>query len=214
MVKKFEDISGQKWNHLIAIEFSGRNKFGQQIWLFECDCVLKTRKQLALNNVKTGKTKSCGCETKRIVTIKHGMSGTRLHRIWTNMHYRCYNKKCRRYKDYGGMNIQIHNEWLGTNGFQNFYNWSMKNGYQDNLTIDRINNNFGYSPDNCKWSTNLEQQRRKRNNVLLTFNGKTQTISQWAEESELSNTILYSRHKRGWNDNQILTTPIDVEKEK
>ena len=114
------------------------------------------------NHLKSGKIKSCGCLNKQ-GNPKHGLRYTRLYRIWINMKTRCYNKNTNRYKDYGARGITICNEWR--NDFMSFYNWSMNNGYDENLTIDRINNDKNYEPSNCRWITVKEQNRNKRNNI-------------------------------------------------
>ena len=97
---------------------------------------------------------------------KYKKNNSRLYSIWTNMKTRCNNNSCKGYKDYGGRGIKICEEW---NDFKSFYEWAMKNGYSDDLTIDRIDVNGNYEPNNCKWSTVIEQANNKRNNIL--FNG-------------------------------------------
>ena len=117
--------------------------------------------------VKTGNTKSCGCyKVKRIRerTTKHGLGATRLYNIWNNIKNRTLNPKHRQYSDYGGRGITLCDEWLDV---QNFYNWAISNGYSDGLSIDRIDNDGGYCPENCRWTTSTIQnrnQRMKKNN--------------------------------------------------
>ena len=121
-------------------------------------------------DIKSGNTKSCGCYQKRRMsdTLKtHGLGYTRLYRIWTNMKDRVFNTKNKRYSDYGGRGITICDDWLDV---QNFYNWAMSNGYEENkgLSIDRIDNNGNYCPENCRWTTQTIQtrnQRIKKNNT-------------------------------------------------
>ena len=114
------------------------------------------------------------------------------------MKQRCYNINYTYYKDYGGRGIAVCDEWL--NDFQAFYEWSMNNGYKDNLTIDRIDNNKGYSPNNCRWVTRKTQVQNRRNNVYITYDGKTQTLSQWADELGVRYNTLVLRHIRGWKN--------------
>lgn len=118
------------------------------------------------------------------------------------MKTRCYNKDNPDYKDYGGRGITICDEWL--NDFMAFYYWSINNGYKDNLTIDRIDNNKGYSPDNCRWVDVKTQTNNTRRNVLLSYNGKTQSMAQWAKELNISYNTIICRHRKGYTDEECL----------
>ena len=116
-----------------------------------------------------------------------------------------YNKNSIQYKDYGGRGITICDEWL--NDFQAFYNWSMSNGYKDNLTIDRINVNGNYEPSNCRWATNEEQANNRRDNVKITYKGMTKTISEWAEYLGVNRKSFSSRVTRKWDIDRIFNQP-------
>lgn len=112
---------------------------------------------------------------------KHGLSKTRIYRIWRLMKRRCYNQNSENYHRYGGRGIKVCDEWR--NSFMNFYNWSMSNGYNDNLTLDRKDNDADYMPSNCRWATFKDQENNRGNfNIKITYDGKTQTLMQWAEE--------------------------------
>ena len=137
--------------------------------------------------------------------VKHGLSKTRLHRIWHSMYSRCYYPTTNQYKNYGGKGITICEEWKHLEGFLNFYKWAIENGYQDNLTIDRIDNEKGYFPQNCRWITPKEQANHRRTNVYYTFNGETKTSKQWCEIYQISQTTFLDRLKRGWTLEQALT---------
>lgn len=137
--------------------------------------------------------------------VKHGLSNTRLHRIWHSMYCRCYYKSTNQYKNYGGRGIKVCEEWEHMQGFINFYNWAINNGYKETLTLDRIDNNKGYCPSNCRWITPKEQSNNRRNNVYYTFNGETKTSKQWCELYNISQTTLLDRLKRGWTLEQALT---------
>lgn len=137
--------------------------------------------------------------------VKHGLSNTRLHKIWHSMYCRCYYKSTNQYKNYGGRGIKVCEEWKHMQGFINFYNWAISNGYKETLTLDRINNNKGYCPSNCRWITPKEQSNNRRNNVYYTFNGETKTSKQWCELYNISPTTLSDRLKRGWTLEQALT---------
>lgn len=132
------------------------------------------------------------------MTYTHGMSGTRLHRIWKSMRTRCNNPNCLSYKNYGGRGIKICDEW---DEFLNFYNWAIYNGYSDNLTLDRIDNNSGYRPDNCRWVTVKEQCNNQRKNIYVTYNGKKCHPKEVSELSGISfNTIYSARNVQGITD--------------
>ena len=103
-------------------------------------------------------------------------------------------------------------EWK--NNFLSFYNWSIKNGYKDGLTIDRINNDGIYEPNNCRWITRKEQNNNMRKNKIIKYNGKEQTISQWAKEFGLNRIALYYRIKRGWSIEKALITPLKINNNK
>lgn len=190
----FIDLTGQRFGRLTVlkraddlIQPSGQHKTQ---WLCKCDCgnVLTVQG----NNLKNGHTKSCGCYlTDNPSHAKHNKCSTRLYKCWKHIKQRCYDKKAKGYADYGGREITVCDEWL--HDFQAFYDWAMTNGYKDDLTIDRIDNNKGYSPDNCRWATKKEQANNKRNNHLITYNGKTQTLAQWADELHTNYKKLYSR---------------------
>ena len=137
--------------------------------------------------------------------VKHGLSNTRLHKIWHSMYCRCYYKSTNQYKNYGGRGIKVCEEWKHIQGFINFYNWAINNGYKETLTLDRIDNNKGYCPSNCRWITPKEQSNNRRNNVYYTFNGETKTSKQWCELYNISQTTLSDRLKRGWTLQQALT---------
>ena len=126
---------------------------------------------------------------------KHGMSDTRLHKIWMKMRGRCYVVNNDHYKWYGARGITICNEWR--DDFKAFYDWSMAHGYRDDLTIDRIDVNGNYCPENCRWVTMKEQCNNKRSNVYLEINGVTKNVRQWSEETGVKYATIYMRHKRG-----------------
>lgn len=138
-------------------------------------------------------------------SVKHGLSKTRLHRIWHSMYCRCYYSSTNQYKNYGGKGIKVCEEWKHIEGFINFYNWAIKNGYEENLTLDRIDNDKDYCPSNCRWKTPKEQSNHRTNNVHYTFNGETKTSKQWCEIYNVSQTTLLDRLKRGWTLEQALT---------
>ena len=122
---------------------------------------------------------------------KHNYSGSRLYRIWTNMKSRCYNVNFPKYKVYGGKGIKVCNEWL--NSFISFKKWALTNGYKDSLTLDRINIQGDYAPENCRWATMKQQENNRTNNHLITYKGVTKTMKQWSEELGIPYNCLQMR---------------------
>ena len=190
---------GDKYNRLTAIGFHHRNKHGSQYWLFKCDC--GNKKVINVNCVKRGEIKSCGC-LQRERNTTHGLSNTKEHIAWTNMKQRCHNKNNKNYKNWGGRKIKVCDRWQ--NSFENFYKDMGKR--PTGTSLDRIDGNGNYEPNNCRWATIKEQNNNTRRNHPLTFNGKTQNISQWANEIGIDYYILYSRIWRGWSVERALTT--------
>ena len=128
------------------------------------------------------------------------VTDTRIHGIWCDMRSRCNLKTNHNYHGYGGRGIKVCDSWEGENGFKCFYEWSMRNGYTDKLTIDRIDNNGMYSPDNCRWTDMKTQCNNTRRNVFVEYKGKTKTIGQWAVELNLKYSRIYNRiAKLGWS---------------
>lgn len=167
MSRKAELLTGQRFGRLVVTGKAEHDKHGHACWNCICDC----GKEIAAtsSNLKSGNTKSCGCLhneklSKRNAETKttHGMTRTRLHIIWCDMRARCSYEKDKCYHLYGGRGITVCEEWQKS--FTAFRDWALENGYSDNLTLDRIDNDKGYSPENCKWSTHAEQRRNQRRN--------------------------------------------------
>lgn len=147
-----------------------------------------------------------------------GGKKTRLNNIYSHMKSRCYNPNSDHYKYYGGRGITVCDEWLNpdmvynngkgswTKGYEAFKKWALENGYQDNLTIDRIDVNKGYCPENCRWVTRKVQQNNTRRNHLLTYKGETKNITEWAEITGISVTAITKRIRRNWTVERALET--------
>lgn len=197
---------GKKYNHLTIIENAGKGYRGVSNVKCKCDC--GNIKIESCSAILRGKTKSCGCGAKayRERFIKehymHGHSDGRLYRIRAGMITRCYNSKRADYDHYGGKGITVCNEWL--NDYLSFEKWALENGYADNLTIDRIDVNKGYSPENCRWVSNKEQSRNREITIYVVYNGERKPLSTWAEELGKSYFTLHARYKKGWSDREII----------
>lgn len=196
----FIDLTGKKYNKLTVLK-RVENKNKQTMWLCQCDCGNKVI--VSGGNLKNGHTTSCGCYSiqnkikrakEKNPCYKHGLYNTRLNRIWNSMKKRCYLKTHKAYKNYGGRGIKVCDEWLDKeNGFINFYHWAMSNGYKEDLTIDRIDTNGNYEPNNCRWATREEQQNNKRNNHYLEYGGEIHTLAEWSKKNKINYNTLLSR---------------------
>ena len=173
----------------------------------QCVCDCGVIKDYRLTNITCGYIKSCGCFNKErtIETHKtHGLSGTRLYRIWNGMLRRCYEKNRKEYSNYGGRGITVCDEWRK---FEMFHKWALENGYSDNLEIDRIDSNGNYESNNCHWITRNRNQLNKRNNHLITIDDKTMCITEWVEQTGLSLSTFKKRIKSGWSGKNLLLLP-------
>jgi hypothetical protein len=127
----------------------------------------------------------------------HGESKTRLYGIWVHMMQRCKDANHPRYADYGGRGIDVCVEWLN---YESFSKWAHANGYAENLSIDRINNNLGYSPENCRWATARMQANNTRRTRFVTYNNETLSVSEWARKMNINQSTLSMRiNKYGWS---------------
>ena len=202
---KCEDLTNKRFGRLTVLNYDCHRN-GKVIWKCRCDC--GNIAYVCNGNLVNHKTESCGCLRKEKLvnrSVTHHLTNTRIYKIWIDIKKRCYNNKYTRYIDYGGRGISVCDEWK--NDFQNFYDWAMQNGYSDELSIDRINNDGNYEPNNCRWTDKKTQNNNTRRNHYITYNGKTLTMSQWAELLNIEYCTLKSRIKRGWNIEKALTTP-------
>lgn len=205
---KAKDLTGQRFGKLIAVTNLGLDQDRRSIsWLCKCDC--GNEKTVKSRNLLKGKTKSCGCLKKEIdysnrnYHKKHGMYKSRLYRIWVLMRERCYNTKRKDYQRYGKLGIKVCEEWTNENGFVNFMNWALANGYKDNLSIDRIENKGNYEPSNCRWASDKTQANNTKRNNYIEYNGEVKTATEWAREFGLNPSVVNARLRRGWTGERL-----------
>lgn len=200
------DISGKKYGMLTVIERDG-SMTGSAAWLCQCEC--GNRKTIRGTSLRCGDTKSCGCMSFIWLSemFKKQNRDTVEYKIYHGMKIRCYGKNNDRFKDYGGRGIFICDRWLGADGFDTFFS-DMGRRPTRHHSIDRINNDCDYSPENCRWATNEEQGNNTRRNVTLTIHGETKTIGQWAKVSNIKYATIRARHKRGWSDIDCVQHPL------
>lgn len=184
-----KDLTGQRYGRLVVICREGSTDTGRATWLCKCDCGTVSVKigKLLVN----GHCKSCGCgeyENRVKNCTSHKLSNTRLYNIWCGMKQRCYYTKHKDYHNYGGRGIVICDSWK--DDFLSFYGWALRNGYNDDLTIDRIDSDGNYSPDNCRWVTAKDQARNTRHVKLITIKGETKTATEWCDLLKLDYSTL------------------------
>lgn len=207
MGRKTLDLVGKRFGRLTVVEYDSCNQHGKSMWNCRCECgntclVRGTR-------LTSGHTKSCGCYSQDITKVRattHGLSNTRLYNIWRVMRKRCDYENGANYKHYGAKGIRVCAEWYN---FENFRDWAITNGYEDGLTIDRIDNNGNYTPENCRWVDMKAQSRNTSRNKLITFRGETHCMQDWADILGINYRTIQQRiNVYGWSAERALTTPI------
>ena len=186
---KADDLTGMKFGQLTVIERVGTSKGGKPLWLCRCDCGREVIVRAA--DLKNGKQFSCGCGH-----TKHGMTGTKIYKTWQDMMSRCYNPNNHAFDRYGGRGIKVCERW---HKFENFYAdvSQMENFNRAGYTLDRIDVNGDYTPENCRWVDWKTQNRNRRNNIKIEYDGVEMTLMEAAERSGISYRTLQSRYKRG-----------------
>ena len=198
MNKNIKNLIGMKFGRLTVLGLSDKSS-RRTYWDCICDCgKFKTVRSDSLQN---GSIKSCGCLKKEQNKINlnrttHNLSKTRIYKIWQGIKKRTLDTNSINYINYGRRGIELCNE---LKDFENFYNWSIKNGYSENLTIDRIDINGNYEPSNCRW-TDLETQcRNRRSNILIRIGNKTKCLTEWCEIFDLDYNTIHARYSRNEN---------------
>lgn len=207
---KANDYRGKRFGHLVAIERTENTANGRAVWKCKCDCGNLT--YVRSNNLQSGAVKSCGrtCPLHNHFST-HKESKTRLYQEWVGIKARCVYKGSGKYQYYGARGISMCKEWAES--FEAFADWAKKNGYKDNLTIERLDFNKGYSPQNCKWITKSEQRRNTRNCFFITYQGVTKILDDWCKELNLDYKRTNNRLKKlGWSVERAFTEPVHIKK--
>lgn len=205
---KAEDLTGKRFGKLVVIKKvePTYDKSGRKYTVWECLCDCGNKTKVRTNNLK-GSTTSCGCYLKSVQgqqTLKHGYRKTRLYTCYNGMKQRCYNPNSIGYKNYGGRGIKVCDEWNKPDGLKEFAEWALKNGYQDNLTLERIDVNGNYEPDNCCWITKAMQAKNTRRNVFVEYEGKKMILSDFSREVGINHRKVSRYLKQNMTINEIL----------
>ncbi len=191
---RFKDITGQTFGRLTALYRIGKNKQNSAIWHCKCQCGKEI--DVSLPVLQSRKSLSCGCLKKEKLigrNTKHGLTNTRIYREWKAIKERCYRPTHEYYDYYGGKGIRVCEDWK--NNFNNFYDWAINNGYQDDLTIDRKDNSEDYCPENCHWVTFKEQANNRTNNIVVNYNGTWLSINEVASILGKSYGYIYQHYR-------------------
>ncbi len=204
-LNRVHDLTGQRFGRLTVIGIDESRNTRKTYWICQCDCGNMSSHRS--DGLLSGSIKSCGCYKREQSAIKvsknhkHKQSGTRLYNIWLGMKGRCYNPNDPVYKNWGGRGITICDDWK--NDFSCFYNWAINNGYMENLTIDRIDNDGNYEPDNCRWASQKQQSSNRRSNINIKIGNETKTLMEWCEIFKLPYTTVNMRYRRMRGDGKI-----------
>lgn len=200
---KLQDLTGQKFGRWNVLEKTDRKSVSVSYWKCVCEC--GTVREVLANQLKSGRSKSCGCysreeksarftEMNKKTKVTHGYYGTRLYSIWSSMKARCETKTNGSYKNYGAKGIKVCEPWRD---FSIFKDWALSNGYEDSLTIERMDIKGNYEPSNCKWVTMKEQQNNRSNTTFVMYNNESKPISAWCDELGLDYELISGRYRNG-----------------
>ena len=204
------NLIGKKFTRLTVEKYVGKNKSKQRLWLCKCDC--GKEKIVPTRYLTSGDTKSCGCyrrecELRNLSKFwgkpkTHGLSKTRIYQIWADMKDRCNNKNSQFYKNYGKRGIKVCEDW--STNFMNFYNWAINNGYTSRLTIDRIDVNGNYEPNNCRWATRKIQANNTRVTRKIIIYGEKKSAYEFEKQYGIKAHVLIDRYDKGYRDDKLI----------
>lgn len=209
------NLCGQRFGRLTVLEYAGSSKNRHSRFLCRCEC--GNEKIIVGDSLIRGKTLSCGClhreNISKMMTV-HGATrdNPRLYSAWINMKDRCNNPANKYYADYGGRGITVCGEW--ENNVVSFVEWALLNGYDEKLTLDRVDNNGNYCPENCKWSTPKEQSRNTRRNLNITIKGETRIAAEWAKILGINAATLAARYHKGERGDVLIRPSSKKERKK
>lgn len=202
---KLIDLSGQKYGRLTVISRAEGKDKRRVYWLCRCECGKEVVVQSS--QLRTGHTRSCGCLLDGSYNVTHGMTHTRLYRLWFTMKQRCTDPKSSGYHKYGAKGITICEDWMT---FEPFMKWALKNGYTDELSIDRIENSKGYCPENCRFVTMRRQQNNRTNNLYIEINGETHTLADWCRILDIKYyAIQHKIHRNGMTPKDAILSAME-----
>lgn len=196
-------MAGEKFGRWVVTD---DNEVNKQLF---CKCECGNERWVDKRNLQKNLSKSCGCLQRQSASKSlktHGDSYSRLYRIFANMKTRCTNPNTSSWENYGGRGITLCDEWMK---FETFKQWATTNGYSDDLSIDRIDNDKGYYPENCRWATRVEQNSNTRNNIFIYHNGEKLTLKQFSETTDVDYKTMQMRYKSGVRGNMELSKPVD-----
>lgn len=208
---RIKDLTGLKNGKLVVTGLSHIDDNGRSHWFCECACgkVITRKGQIITEAIKKDKKSHCGCSPP---LKTHGLtnSNKKLHWVWAAMLQRCRNPKSKDYKDYGARGITVCESW---HEFENFYNWALSSGYKHGLTIDRIDTNGQYEPENCQWTDLKQQMNNQRRTIIIEWKGVRKPLTQWAEEVGINYRTLKARIKTyKWDIDRAMTEPARLGK--
>lgn len=200
-MKKSKYMVGDKIGDLTLLKrFPPSEGVHHSRWLCKCEC----KREIIVDNSNLRKQRQCKvCASAKMST--HGMSNTALYTVWEHIKQRCFNPKSRSYPDYGGRGITVCDAWFD---FEPFMMWALSNGYSPDLTLDRIDNDGSYCPENCRWVDRKTQQNNRRNSIYITAMGKTLPCAEWARLTGIPKNTIRGRLKMGWSEAMAVTTPV------
>ena len=205
------DLTGQRFGRLVVVSMADRRPGDPVKWMCRCDCGnTKTVDGVLL---RQGETRSCGCLHRELVRERmttHGTKHPRLHRVWAGMLNRTRNPNASNYKYYGGRGICVCEDWLD---YASFEEWALASGYNESseygkCTLDRIDDNGNYSPENCRWVDQFVQANNQRSNKNIAIGEEIHTMKEWSQINNLSYTAVRARIRRGWDPIQAVTQPL------
>lgn len=201
------NLVGEKFGELTVLEKTNKpnNAKRNNVW-WKCLCSCGKQIDVPSEYLVNGTKKSCNCLQDRSRKSLFGLSDTKLYRVYRSMLNRCYNSNDKSYKNYGGRGITICVEWR--NDFIAFFEWATNNGYENHKTIERIDNNGNYCPENCKWAGFKEQLNNTRKNKKIEYKGESKTLAQWSDITGLPRWVIDKRIKNGWDIEKVMSTPI------